>query len=99
MPYYINPPTQNPLTRIITAIIAVVVLVGTFMIGMAAFLVIAAIALVAGIVIWIRVAWIKRRLRKSGVDLGPRVDISRESGHVIDAEYTVVSDSEDQDEK
>ena len=99
MPYYINPPPQNPLTRIITAIIAVFVLVGTLMLGMAAFLVIAAIGLVAGIVIWLRVAWIKRRLRKSGVDLKSRVDISRESGHVIDAEYTVVSDPEDQHEK
>ena len=96
MPYYINPPPQNPLTRIITAIIAVFALVGAFMIGMAALLVVAGIGLIAGIVIWLRVAWIKRRLQKSGVDLGAGIDVPRESGHVIDAEYTVVSEPQDQ---
>ena len=96
MPYYISPPPQSPLTRVITAIIAVFALVGAFMIGMAALLVVAGIGLVAGIAIWLRVAWIKRRLRKSGVVLGAKVDISQESGHVIDAEYTVISEAEDQ---
>jgi hypothetical protein len=99
MPYYISPPPQNPLSRIITAIIAVFALLGTLMLGMAAFLVIATIGLVAGIAIWLRVIWIKRQLRKSGVDLGVAADISRESGHVIDAEYTVISDSEGEHEK
>ena len=103
MPYYISPPPQGPLTRIIAAIIAVFALVGAFMIGVAAFLVIGAIALVAGLAIWLRVAWIKRQLRKSGVDLGADGHSDRrstsESGHVIDAEYTVVSDSKDQKDK
>jgi len=95
MPYYISPPPQNPLTRIITAIIAVFVLVGAFMIGMAALLVVAGVGLIAGIAIWLRVAWIKRKLRKSGVDFNAQADISHKSGHVIDAEYTVISDSQD----
>ena len=103
MPYYINPPPQGPLTRIITAIVAVFALVGAFMIGVAAFLVIGGIALVAGLAIWLRVAWIKRQMRKSGVDLGvqrdPEGGSTRESGHVIDAEYTVVSDDTDEKEK
>lgn len=96
MPYYISPPPQNPLTRLITAIIAVFVLAGVFMVGMAALLVVAVVGLIAGIAIWLRVIWIKRQLRKSGVDLGASVDKSRDSGHVIDAEYTVISDSQDQ---
>jgi hypothetical protein len=99
MPYYINPPPQNPLTRLIAAIVAAFVLVGTFMIGMAAFLVVAGIGVIAGVAIWLRVAWIKRRLRKSGVGIGEKVDISRESGHVIDAEYTVVSDPRDDNDE
>lgn len=99
MPYYISPPPQNPLSRFITAIIAVFVLAGAFMIGIAALLVVAGIGLIAGIAIWLRVAWIKRRLRKSGVDLGVKVDISRQSGQVIDAEYTVISEPEDQSDK
>ncbi len=96
MPIYISPPPPNPLTRIIAAIIAAFALVGAFMIGIAALLVVAGVGLVAGVAIWLRVAWIKRRLRKSGLDLDAGVDISRQSGHVIDAEYTVISDPRDQ---
>jgi Flp pilus assembly protein TadB len=99
MPYYISPPPQNPLARLITAIIAVFTLVGAFMLGMAALLVVAGVALITGILIWLRVVWIKRRLRKSGVNLDAVVDTSRKSGHVIDAEYTVISDSQDQNNK
>jgi hypothetical protein len=99
MQYYISPPPQNPLSRIIAAIIAVFALIGTLIIGFAAFLVIAGIALVAGIAIWLRVAWIKRRLQKNGIDPGPRTDASNDSGQVIDAEYTVISSSEDRPEK
>ena len=96
MPYYISPPPQGPLTRIITAIVGVFILVGAFMIGMAALLVVAGVGVIAGIAIWLRVAWIKRKLRKSGVDLNASADIPRASGQVIDAEYTVISDTRDQ---
>lgn len=99
MPQYISPPPQNPLTKVIAAIIAAFVLVGSFMIGIAALAIVACVGLVAGIAIWLRVAWIKRRLRKSGVVFDAPVDMSREPGQVIDAEYTVVSDSEDHLEK
>ena len=96
MPYYISPPPQNPFTRLIAAIIAVFVLVGSFMIGVAALLVVAAVGLVQAIAIWIRVAWIKRRMKKEGVNFGANVDMSQKPGNVIDAEYTVISESEDQ---
>ena len=99
MPYYISPPPQNPLSRFIAAIIAVLVLVGTFIIGAAAFLVIAGLGLIAGLALWARVAWVKRRLIKSGVDLGAGPIPRRESGDVIDAEYTVVSVQENESEK
>jgi len=99
MPYYISPPPQNPLTRIITAIIAVFVLAGAFMIGAAALLVVVGVGLIAGIALWLRIAWIKRRLKKEGVNLGAGMDIPSESGHVIDAEYTVISDPQDQHDK
>ena len=96
MPHYLTPPPQGPLTRIIASIIAVFALLGFFMLGLAALLVIGGIVLVAGLIIWIRVAWIKRRLQKSGVNLGAEAGDSRESGNVIDAEYTVVADSDNQ---
>jgi hypothetical protein len=103
MPIYISPPPQSPLTRIIAGIIAVFVLIGTFTIGMVAFLVVAGIGLIAGIALWLRISWIKHRLRKSGVDMGAGagagVNIPRQSGHVIDAEYTVVSDTQEDHDK
>ena len=100
MPYYISPPPQSPLSRLIAAIIAVIVLIGSFMIGMFALLVVAGVGLIAGIAIWLRVAWIKRRLRKDGVDLSGSTSPSGAnksgvSGQVIEAEYTVVSEREE----
>ncbi len=99
MPYYISPPPQNPLTRIIAAIIAVFALVGAFIIGAAALLVVAGLGLIAGLALWARVAWVKHRLKKSGVDLGAGPIPKQESGDVIDAEYTVVSVQESEPEK
>lgn len=96
MPYYISPPPQNPLTRIISAIIAVFVLAGAFMLGIVALLVVAGVGMIAGIIIWLRVLWIKRQLQKNGVDLGVSTDAPTTSGHIIDAEYTVVSERPDQ---
>lgn len=83
----------------IAAVVAVFALIVSFMIGMAALLVVGGIVIVAGIAIWLRVAWIKRRLQKSGVDLGANRAAGEKSGNVIDAEYTVVSDSEDEQKK
>ncbi|MDX2428231.1 MAG: hypothetical protein QNK22_06035 [Xanthomonadales bacterium] len=103
MPYYISPPPQNPLTRIIAAIVAAFVLVGAFTIGIAALLVVAGVGLIAGLALWLRVAWIKHRLRKSGVDFGtgtpPAPGHQRQSADVIDAEYTVVSVQDSQSDK
>ena len=95
MPYYISPPPQNPIMRILTAIIAVFILAGAFMLGMAALLVVAGVGLVAGIVIWLRVAWIRRKLQKNGIDLGVTKQAPPSTGHTIDAEYTVVSEQQD----
>lgn len=105
MPYYISPPPQNPLARIVAGIIAVLTLAGAFMIGIFALLVVAGVGLIAGIAIWLRVLWFKRQLRKSGVDLGAGLGAAmgadqaartgQMDGQVIEAEYTVVSEQED----
>ena len=91
MQYHLNPPPQGPLARLVAGIIAIFVLVGAVMLGMVAFLIIAGLALLAGIAIWLRVAWIKRRLKKQGVNLHD-AEIRDKPGHVIDAEYTIVDD-------
>ena len=97
MTYYISPPPQNPLARIIAAIVAVFTLAGAFMLGFAALLIVAIVGLVAGLALWLRVAWIKRQMRKSGVDLNSVMGAQKTSGEVIDAEYTVVSVQDDRD--
>lgn len=96
MPYYISPPPQNPLTRLIAAIVAVFALIGAFIIGAAAFVVVAGIGLIAGIALWARIAWVKHRLKKSGMDFDARPEPQNETGEVIEAEYTVVSVQENQ---
>ena len=67
------------------------------MLGIVALLVVAAVGLIAGVAIWLRVQWIKRQLQKNGVDLGLSKDAPATSGHIIDAEYTVVSERPNQD--
>jgi len=99
MPYYISPPPQNPLTRIIAGIIAVFALAGALMLGMVALLVVAGVGLIAGLALWLRVAWIKRRLRKSGVDFSAGPGDQEKFGDVIEAEYTVVSVQDSQHDK
>lgn len=73
---------------------------GAFMVGMVAFLVVAGVALLAGTALWLRVAWIKRKLRKNGFNTGTVNDgqpgqSQNHQGQVIDAEYTVVSEKKD----
>jgi ABC-type transport system involved in cytochrome bd biosynthesis fused ATPase/permease subunit len=99
MPYYISPPPQNPFVRLVAAIIAVFVLVGSFMIGFAALLVVIAVGMVMAVAIWIRVAWIRHRMKKAGINLdtGPFGRQTQDTGNVIDAEYTVVPEKEDKE--
>lgn len=99
MPYYISPPPQSPLTRVFAAIIAVFVLIGSLMLGMVALLVVAGVGLIAGIALWLRVAWIKHRMQKSGVDFGAKSQTQQQSADVIDAEYTVISVQENDADK
>lgn len=101
MPNYISPPPQNPISRFIAGIVAVLAVAGAFMIGMVAFLVVAGIGLLAGITLWLRVAWIRRKLRKNGFNTNPvkegeAAQSQSHQGQVIDAEYTVVSEQKDQ---
>ena len=83
----INPPPQSPLTRVIGGILAVITLIGAFMLGMVALLVVAGVGVIAGVAIWLRVAWIQHQIRKNAV--------GTTNNDVIDAEYTVVSKHEE----
>lgn len=73
------------------AVIGLVVMVGAFMFGLAALLVLLAVGLVAGIVVWLRLAWIQRQLRREGIEMpGFEKQAQHEDAQVIEAEYVVV---------
>ena len=92
MPYYISPPPQNPLMRVIATVIAIFAVAGAFMIGVFALAIVAAVGLIAGLAIWLRIAWIKRHLPKRNVDKNTAAPGSQD----LDAEYTVITKSEDE---
>jgi len=91
MTYYISPPPRNPLTRLIAAVISVFVLAGAVILGTAALLVIGGLAVIAGLGLWLRIAWIRHQQRKGGVTFGTAGQSRAPGRDAIDAEYTVVS--------
>jgi hypothetical protein len=90
MPVYLTPPPGNPLTRALAAVVTVLFLVGAFMVGIVAFLVVLGVSLIAGLWLWFR-NW--RSLRQGATprpDGTPR-DTRPGAGEAIEGEYTVVS--------
>ncbi len=90
---------MNPLSRLLAAIVGALLLVGAFFFGFIILLVVLAVGLVAGLVIWLRVWWIKRKIASGEGPLPPGFgepdfrgpDPASTSEDVIDAEYEVVS--------
>ena len=98
MQYRIEPPPMNPLSRLLAGVVALLALVGAFFFGIFILAVVVALAMIAWLVIWIRIWWLKRRLgaaaetpagggqARNGSAQGPVID-----GEVIDGEYEVVT--------
>lgn len=96
---------MNPLSRLLAAVVGAIALVGAFFFGF--FVLIAAVVfgLLAWLAIWLRVWWIRRRLAAAGAQpppgfgspgpTGPEPSAGRDD--VIEAEYEVVSRSEEKD--
>lgn len=87
MRYYISPPPMNPVSRVIAAILAALVLLGAFFFGLVVLLLVVGGLLVFGLVFGLRSWWLGRH------PVATRVVKARVpgEGNVIDAEYTVVS--------
>ena len=88
---------MNPLSRLLAGVLAALALVGFFFFGIFVLAFAFAVGLIAWAVIWIRMWWIKRKLSRGGFgpDIGQREPPGRGAGDVIDAEYEVVSRSEE----
>ena len=92
MPFYLSPPPQNPVARVFTAIVAVLVMVGSFMVGLVALAVVVGLVLVIGLAAWLRIWWLRRRL--GGQAAGSAPDRAPDS-QPIETEYTVISRKQD----
>jgi hypothetical protein len=73
------------------ALLGLVVLAGAFMLGLVALVVVLSLGLLAGLGLWLRMAWIRRQLRQQGFT-EPGVQARERPGQaeVIEAEYTVI---------
>ncbi|MGD8357217.1 MAG: hypothetical protein PVJ33_05760 [Lysobacterales bacterium] len=83
---------MNPLVRLLAGVLAVLALVGAFFFGLFVLAVLVGVGIIAWLVLWLRMAWLRRKMRRGGRSAG-----SGRQGEddVIDAEYTVVSRREE----
>ena len=94
---------MNPLTRLLTAVVGAIALVGAFFFGFFVLVAAVALGLIAWLVIWLRIWWFKRKLAASGEAPPPGFGQSGQGvggqstrrDDVIEAEYEVVSRKED----
>lgn len=97
MPYYIAPPPMNPLTRLLTALVGVLALVGAFFFGIFIFAIAIALGLIAWLAFTVRVWWLRRKMGPGQAAPGGPAQRQKtgqsQAGDddAIDAEYEVVS--------
>lgn len=82
---------MNPVSRVLAAIVAALVLVGAVFFGLIALALIVGLGLVFWLGLSLRMWWLRRKL--PGGETAP--DHRPGQGEVIDAEYTVVSKRRD----
>ncbi len=87
MPVYLSRPPQSPLARALAAVVGAVLLVGAFMVGIVAFLVMLGVGLVGGAWFWFRTRHLRRAMRE-GQAAGRESPAPKDA---IEGEYTVVS--------
>ena len=88
--------SNNPIIQVLYFLIGGVLLIGAVIIGGVILAFVFGFAVILGIVIYLRVWWLKRKFAKSGraSGTGPRNSSTEE---VIEVEYTVVEERDDRD--
>ena len=98
MPYYISPPPMNPISRLLAAVVAALVMAGAFVLGLAVFAVIFGLILIFWIGFRLRIWWMQKQMggatRPDVINPGQGSE-AKNTGEVIEAEYTVVSRTRD----
>jgi fumarate reductase subunit C len=86
MKYYISQSPTNPVSRLFTALVAALALVGFFFFGLIVVVFLLAVLLAFGLVLRVRAWWLQRKPAANIAVQGQ----AAEQGQVIDAEYIVV---------
>jgi len=93
--YILTPPT-NPVLQALYFIIGGIVLIGAVLMGAVILSLALGVAVIAGIVVYARFWWLRRKLARSG--RAPDQDPSRPAdAEVLEVEYTVVSEDDYRD--
>lgn len=85
-------PFGNPVANALVVIVGTLVIGASVVLGFFAFLVIASVVLVLGAIVSLRVWWFNRKLRHASANQAPRPGSARL--HVIEGEYHVVKSDE-----
>jgi len=86
MKYYISQSPMNPVSRLLTTLVAALSLLGFFFFGLVFAGILLTVLLALGLLFWVRSLWLRRKPVANPASRGP----AAQQGDVIDAEYTVV---------
>ena len=93
--YTFNPPS-NPFLQVLYFLVGGVVLIGAVLMGAVILSFALGLALIAGIVFYIRVWWLKRKLARKDAGGGTNRPDSGDA-QVLEVEYTVVEEHDDRE--
>jgi len=98
---FIAGPSTNPLMQVVYLLLGGLVLIGALLMGAVILAFVLGFALIFGIVIWVRVWWLRRKMmRAGGAQASPgNQSTHSESGRVIEVEYTVVDERNPGDDR
>jgi len=94
--YTISPPT-NPFLQVLYFVVGGLLLIGAVLIGAVILAVALGVALIVGLVVYVRVWWLRRKCARSGSAGTGR----RRSGgpETLEVEYTVVRERDEPDDR
>lgn len=93
---YTFKPPNNPILQVLYFLVGGVLLIGAFFMGAIILAVVLGFAVILGIIIYIRIWWLNRKIARSGRKSADEPSQSGEST-VIEVEYTVVDERDERD--